>query len=170
MPFCSKCGTEAQPGTKFCSKCGAPIPEVATASARAVVIPPVGPASAPPAAPGEFLGLSSNAASTLSYLFGWISGLVFFFGDRRPEVRFHAAQSILTFGILHVLSWFVLFGTGASIFTLGLVGFGRGFFLHRLLDLAGFILWILLMVKAWNGEHFKLPAIGNWAESMIRKP
>jgi uncharacterized membrane protein len=167
MPFCSKCGTEAQPGTKFCSKCGAPIPEIATTPAGAVVIPH---AISAPAAPGEFLGLSTNTASTLSYLFGWISGLVFFFGDIRPQVRFHAAQSILTFGILHVLSWFVLFGTGASIFTLGLVGLGRGFFLHRLLDLAGFILWILLMVKAWNGEHFKLPAIGDWAESMIRKP
>src|SRR5213079_122675 len=48
-------------------------------------------------------GLSENAAAFLSYALGWITGIIFFLLDRRPMVRFHAAQSIVTFGGLHIL-------------------------------------------------------------------
>jgi uncharacterized membrane protein len=39
----------------------------------------------------------------LSYLFGWISGLAFLLFDRRPFVRYHAAQSVMVFGTLSLL-------------------------------------------------------------------
>src|SRR5438477_8847003 len=48
-------------------------------------------------------GLSENLAALLSYVFGWITGLIFLLLDKRPYVRFHAAQSIVVFLGLHIL-------------------------------------------------------------------
>jgi uncharacterized membrane protein len=48
-------------------------------------------------------GLSENVAGLLCYVLGWITGLVFFLIDKRPYVRFHAAQSLVVFGGLHIL-------------------------------------------------------------------
>jgi len=58
--------------------------------------------------------MSENVAATLSYALGWVTGLVFYFIDKRPFVRFHAAQSIVVFGALHIL----------IILTTGLFGLG----------------------------------------------
>ncbi len=166
MAYCSACGAETQSGVKFCPKCGAAVPEFAPAGAAPAAMEPGAQASA---SSGEFLGLGVNAASALAYLLGWLTGLIFFIGDKRPAVRFHAAQSILVFGILHVLRWIVLFGLGANYFAFGLAGLGPSFILYKILDLAGVILWIVLMVKAWQGERWKLPVVGDWAESLVGK-
>ena len=77
MPFCSACGAETS-GAAFCPKCGASQSSAA----------PVGVAASPTA------GLDENVAGLLCYVLGWITGLIFFLIDKRPFVRFHAAQSI----------------------------------------------------------------------------
>ena len=46
-------------------------------------------------------GLSENVAGLLCYILGWITGLIFLLIDKRPFVRFHAAQSIVVFLGLH---------------------------------------------------------------------
>ena len=78
MAFCSACGAEVS-GAAFCPKCGA----ARAGSPR----PP--PAAAPTA------GMDENVAGLLSYFFGWITGIIFFLIDKRPFVKFHAAQSIV---------------------------------------------------------------------------
>ena len=74
-------------------------------------------------------GLSENLAALLRYVFGWITGVIFLLLDKRPYVRFHAAQSIVVFLGLHILRtvlaaifgmewWFGGFGNW-GVFTLG---------------------------------------------------
>jgi len=101
-------------------------------------------------------GMNQNVAGLLCYLAGWITGLVFFLIEKENKfVRFHAMQSIITFGGLTVL-----------FIVLGLIPFA-GWIIMPFLGLAQLILWILLMVKAYNGEYFKLPVIGDLAEKNI---
>jgi uncharacterized membrane protein len=108
-----------------------------------------------PAAGG---GLSQNVASGLSYVLTWLTGLIFFLVDRRPEVRFHAMQSI-AFGLL----WF-------------LVAVVRPYLpgpLDTLLGVLWFVFlvtWVVLMVQGFQGRHFKLPVIGDFAEQQAGRP
>ena len=50
-------------------------------------------------------GLDENVAGLLCYVLGWVTGIIFFLIDKRPYVRFHAAQSIVVFGGLHILNY-----------------------------------------------------------------
>jgi uncharacterized membrane protein len=152
MPFCTKCGTEVAAGTAFCTKCGA-------AQAGEVVVAPATQAAAS--------GMSENVAGLLCYLVGWITGLIFFLIDKRPFVRFHAAQSMVVFGGLHIISIALgmMFGMG-MMFHGGFGGFGMGAALYGLINLVGFILWILLMVKAYQHEKFEVPIAAGIAKSI----
>ncbi len=98
-------------------------------------------------------GLEANIAGLLCYVLGWVSGLVFILIERESNfVRFHAIQSIYVFGALTiasiVLDW---------IPVLNVV-------LVPLLGVLGVVLWIILMIKAYQGEKYKLPLVGDWAE------
>src|SRR5207302_4370655 len=157
MLHCTKCGAEVPGNAQFCQKCGQQQPS-----------PVPGPTS-PPWQPAT-AGLSENAAAALSYALGWITGIIFFLIDRRPYVRFHAAQSIVTFGGLHLLRialgmpfgvgwWFGGFGHWG--------GFGIGVVLLSFLGLLTFVLWIICMVKAYQGVRFKLPLAGDIAENIV---
>jgi uncharacterized membrane protein len=162
MPFCSKCGTSVDAGTAFCPSCGAP---QGTTSATA---PPIG--TVPPSPAAQQTGLAENVAGALCYLFGWVTGLIFFLIDKRPYVRFHAIQSIVVFGGLHILSFIlgIVFGIGMMGFG-GFRGIGLGWGLFSLLDLLIFILWVLLMVKAYQGQRFRVPVAADLAEQIFGK-
>src|SRR6202166_3371859 len=128
MAFCSKCGSEVAAGAGFCPKCGE-----AQSGGAAVV----------QSAQSTQSGMSENVAAFLCYLVGWVTGIIFFLIDKRPFVRFHAAQSIVVFGGLHVLNIVcgIFFGAGLMMMG-GFVGFGMGAALYSLLSLVGLILWI----------------------------
>ena len=149
MAFCSKCGGEVAAGAGFCPKCGE-----AQSGGAAVVQQ-----SAQP-------GMAENVAGFLCYLFGWVTGLIFFLIDKRPFVRFHAAQSMVVFGGLHVINIAlgIFFGAG-MMFRGGFGAFGMGAALYGLISLVGLILWILLMVKAYQHEKFEVPIAGGIAKS-----
>jgi len=105
---------------------------------------------------GSTTGLEPNIAGLLCYLGGWITGIVFLVIEQKNKfVRFHALQSIVTFGALTVagalLSWIPFFG---------------GFF-YAAIGILAFILWILLMVKAYQGELYKVPVAGHVAEGIL---
>ena len=101
-------------------------------------------------------GLSPNDAGLLCYVGGWISGIVFLVLEQKNSwVRFHAAQSIVVFAAITI---------GAVI--LGLIPIVGGVF-SAMISIAGFILWIILMIKAHNGERYKLAWAGDIAERMV---
>jgi uncharacterized membrane protein len=101
-------------------------------------------------------GLEPNVAGLLCYLVGWVTGLIFFLIEKDDDfVRFHAMQSIIVFGAITVLS--IIFGI---LFMVPFVGWILG----TILWIGSLVLWILLMVKAYQGERFKLPIAGDLAE------
>jgi uncharacterized membrane protein len=147
MPYCSKCGTQVPEQATFCQKCGQPQPTAAVAAVRST--------------------LSPNTAALLSYVLGWLTGLIFFLIDKRPYVRFHAAQSIITFGGIHILRIVLGMVLGVGWWFGGRHDLGRVTFalpLLGLIGLASLVLWIVLMVKAYQGQKFKLPLAGDLAE------
>ncbi|HTS11534.1 MAG TPA: DUF4870 domain-containing protein [Candidatus Limnocylindrales bacterium] len=158
MAHCTKCGAVVGENTAFCGSCGAPVSGGAGASAAPA-----------PAAGVQQTGLTENVAGALCYSVGWITGLIFFFIDKRPFVRFHAAQSIVVFGALHIISIALGIFFGFSILAGGLAGFSVGFALYRLVELAAFILWLLLMIKAYQGQKFRVPGAADVAESIFGK-
>ena len=104
-------------------------------------------------------GIQENVAGLLSYLAGWITGLVFILLEQENKfIRFHAMQSIIVFGSIFVV------GT-----VIGWIPF-LGWAITAVLGVLGFILWIILMVKAYQGELFKVPWAGDMAEKWSAKP
>jgi len=113
--------------------------------------------------------LDVNVAGALCYVLGWITGLIFFFIDRRPSVQFHARQSIVVFGAIAVL--YVVLGPMMG-FGLMTGGMGVWSIFHLLLSvvwLASIVLWILLMVKAYQGEKFRVPIAADLADKIFGK-
>ncbi len=103
-------------------------------------------------------GLSENVAGALCYALGWVTGLVFLVIERQSEfVRFHAMQSLIAFGLLSVAGFVIN------------VMPGLGSFLSWLISMLAVVLWILLMFKAWSGERYRLPWVGEEAEKQVRR-
>ena len=101
-------------------------------------------------------GLEANIAGLLCYVLGWISGLVFILLEKDNKfVRFHAMQSIIVFGALTIVSIILSF-----IPFIGSV-------LSTILSLLGLVLWIVLMVKAYQGTMYKLPWAGDLADKQV---
>lgn len=122
-------------------------------------------------------GLDENVAALLSYIFGWVSGLIFFLIEKDSRlVRFHAMQSIL----LNVLAGILFFVVWVATVVVAIVGAAIGDVVGTVINLlAGLIFLvfvvailiavILCLVKAFQGQYFKLPIIGNFAEKFSAK-
>jgi uncharacterized membrane protein len=101
-------------------------------------------------------GIRPNVAALLSYLLWFVSGLIFFLIEKQNRfVRFHALQSIVVFGSIIIAQWVIGF-----VPVLGAL-------ISGLLLLAGVVLTIVLMVKAYQGEMFKIPIAGDFVESKL---
>ena len=155
MPFCNQCGADVA-GLRFCSKCGAAV-EAGAAAPR----PSAAPAGAPPAAQGSG-EISENVAAALAYI--WPVAVVWLLIEpykNKREVRFHSFQSLFYALAMFVIWW------GLWILTLVLSFAGAGFIIGLpsvLFGPAAFVLWIILVIKAYQGQHFKVPVIGDFAE------
>ena len=170
---CPVCNAEVSPQQSFCNQCGSPLSAAAstpesptpppTYSAPPAYIPPP-PGSVPPPPPAAS-GLSDNAAEAIAYI-TIIPAIIFLIIEpynKIPFVRFHSMQSIglavawiilqIGIGILHVIPFF---GTVLS----GLLYLGIGLLI--------FIAWLICIIKASQGQWFKLPIIGDFAEKQAR--
>ncbi len=108
MPHCTKCGAMVADNAGFCPSCGAAqagTGGVASSSAMTQT------------------GMKENVAGLLCYVLGWVTGLIFFFIDKRSFVQFHAKQSIVLFGGLSVLRIILGLFLGVSLMGGGLGGF-----------------------------------------------
>ncbi|ADJ26666.1 protein of unknown function UPF0132 [Dehalogenimonas lykanthroporepellens BL-DC-9] len=103
-------------------------------------------------------GLKSNVAGLLCYLATWVSGLILYFIEKKSSfVRFHAAQSVIVFGGLTILTTILSF--------IPFIGWAINIFL----GIVAFVLWLVLMIKAWKGDRYKLPVVGDLAEQWAAK-
>ena len=122
-------------------------------------------------------GLDENIAALLAYIFGWVSGLVFYLIEKDSKlVRFHAMQSILfcvVVAVLGIALWivtFMLILVAAMVPDVMESLFGLlATLVWLVFSIAGLIAWILCVVRAYQGQFFKLPVIGNMAEKIVNK-
>ncbi len=162
MPFCSNCGTAVE--GQFCAKCGTPIAANASAASGQGFAPAAGAAAAPAQPAPVATGMTDNVASLLCYLLSVVGGILFLVLEpynRNKAIRFHAFQSIFFFAAWVAIS--IVVGVVGEIF--GMVGlFGLWHFVARLVFLGLFVIWIMLMVKAYQNQKWVLPIIGPLAE------
>lgn len=119
------------------------------------------PASGTDAYGPSSMGMEPKTAAGLSYVAGWVTGLIFFLLEKRNRfVRFHAMQSILFFGGLSVLS--AALGI-VSTFSPGVLALAFNC-TSGLIGIVGFVGWIVLMINGFQGKYFKLPLVGDYAE------
>jgi uncharacterized membrane protein len=162
MAFCKACGQDAGEAS-FCPKCGAAQGASPAGGAQSAAVA----APAAPAAEYPTAGMEENVAALVSYIFGWITGLIFLLIDKRPFVKFHAAQSIAV-NIAIVPCWIALWIVWFIIAHIPIIGL-VGLVIFPIFGLAVFATWIFLMYKAYNHEMFKLPIIGDMVEKMVNK-
>jgi uncharacterized membrane protein len=122
-------------------------------------------------------GLDENIAALLSYIFGWVTGLIFFLIEKDSRlVRFHAMQSILL-NVLLVILWFVVWIVTVVLWVaaaaigdvVGAIVSILSTLIFVVFGVAALIAVILCLVKAFQGQYFKLPIIGNFAEKFSAK-
>lgn len=99
-------------------------------------------------------GLKKETAAALSYAIGPLTGILMLLLEKDSFVRFHAMQSIVVFGVLIVLQWVL----SATVILSVLV---------PLTTIVGFVLWLVLMYKASQGERFSVPVLGKYAEKFL---
>ena len=141
--FCPQCGVTFVEGSKFCANCGVALLLNRAESPAPVTIP-------------------TNIATLLCYAIPLVGGIIFLnLEPYRHEraLRFHAWQSIY-----FAAAW------------MGITIFPQIFFFLPLLWLivvplycAFFVVWIILMVKAYQGEAFKLPLLGDLAQKQAAR-
>ena len=119
--------------------------------------------AAPAAGPATAVGLQENVASTLCYVLGWLTGIIFLLIDKRPLVRFHAAQSIVVFGVLFLIRLVLTFGILGSGYY---AAFSFWALLSLLLSLVTLIAWIVLMAMAYQGKRVEVPVAAGIAKSI----
>jgi uncharacterized membrane protein len=104
------------------------------------------------------LNISENHAALIAYLFGWLSGLVIFLLEKESRfVRFHALQSLVFFGAMSLI-----LGILGRIPVIGLV-------LSVVGGIATFGFWIIGMIKAYKGELYRFPIVGDFAAGQIKE-
>lgn len=101
---------------------------------------------------------NENLLGAVSYLLGFITGIVILLVEKQSKfVRFHAMQSTILFGGIFIIN-----------IALGFIPI-LGWLVGLLLSLVAFILWIVLMWKAFQGEMYKVPYVGEMAEKQLAK-
>ena len=141
MAFCSSCGTQIPDGSTVCPACAsrAPVPVTTQPSAG---------------------GLTDNVAGMLAYV-TIIPAIIFLVLEpynRNRFIRFHSFQSLFFFIALIALHFalsILTFMPMMALITLPL---------HLVISLGGFVLWIILLIKANQGQMYKLPVVGDLAE------
>ena len=105
-----------------------------------------------------------NLVAALSYFLGFITGIVILLVEKDDKfIRFHAMQSTLVFGAIFVAD-IVL---GAVIGAVPILNLINSLF-NTLVFIVALIVWIVSMLKAFQGQMFKWPVVGNFAEKQIK--
>ncbi|MFH1656124.1 MAG: hypothetical protein ABH954_05900 [Candidatus Omnitrophota bacterium] len=98
------------------------------------------------------IGLQPNVAALLCYVLFWITGLIFFLLEKDNKfVRFHALQSLIIFGVLHLASVILIFTIIGPV----------------ILGTIGLALWLVLIITSYQGKKLKIPIVSELAEKYI---
>jgi len=112
-------------------------------------------------------GLAPNIAGALAYLLGPITGLFFLVVEKQNQfVRFHAAQSIVV-GVALIIISIVLTIFERILMMIPVLGWLVAILLSFGLSLGCFVLWLVLMYRAYQGREWEVPIAGEQARRMI---
>jgi uncharacterized membrane protein len=140
MAFCSTCGAQIPDGSTTCAAC----------AGRTAAAPPVASAG----------GLTDNVAGMLAYV-TIIPAIIFLVAEpynKSRFIRFHAFQCIFL-----SIAWIALWMALSIVAHIPIFGW-LTILIWPLIGLAGLVIWIILLLKANQGQMFKLPVIGDMAE------
>ena len=143
---CPHCAAQMPETAGFCPGCGRPTP----AGSRAQ---------------GQVGALPENIGGALAYL-TFLPAIVFLLVDpysKNRFVRFHSFQCLFLWAAA-VLIGILLKFAGLVLFIIPVLGHLLVFLISMVVILAGFVVWVVLVVKALQGEQFRLPVIGDFAE------
>ena len=151
MAFCRNCGADVG-DVKFCSRCGTAADPLGGGASS-------GPAGAPPTA--DFVA-GDNTFAALAYLL--LPAIYFLFVTdtyrQNRFVRFHSYQALFFCGSAVAVIWIVL----------NILGFVLGYLVYVLawlLTMASFVFWAKLIIRAYQGQMYKIPLIGDLAEKQL---
>ena len=165
MSSCQSCGAVLATDTRFCQSCESPTeikvgvstPAVAGSAAVAVM--------SPPGETGSKM-MDTNVVAALTYLAGFLTGIIFLVLDPYKSnsfVRFHAFQSIF-FNVAWIAFWIIWMILSAVLTPLTAGVFGLiAVPVMLIFTVAGFGIWIFLMVQAYQQKLFRLPIVGRFA-------
>lgn len=106
-----------------------------------------------------------NIVAALSYFLGFITGIIILLVEKDDKyVRFHAMQSTVISGALFVLNIILSIVFGNLTF----LGF-LATIVNALISIVALIVWIVSMIKAYQGQVFKWPIAGDFAEKQVGK-
>lgn len=167
MAFCGNCGTQVSEAVAYCPDCGKPIAAAAPLSKPSTAAPP--PAATPvytgPATSASSAPLADNIAGMLAY-FTIIPAIVFLLIEpynRNRFVRFHSFQCLFTTVAL-IVAQVVLVILSTILHFIPIIGWMFAALLWALYGLCVLGLLLLLVIKAYQGQMFKLPFVGDLAE------
>jgi len=158
MAFCAKCGAQVSEGMGFCGSCGAPVGAAG---------PSIG-AAAPSAASSG--GLAPNVAGALAYV-TLIPAIIFLVMEPYNKdrfIRFHSFQCLF-FAAAWIVLCIAMMIVGFILAFIPVVGWILDLILWLCIGLGGLLLVIFLIYKAYSGEKFMLPVIGNLADQQANK-
>lgn len=163
MPFCSSCGADTA-GVQFCSKCGQPVAGAAASASGA----PGGGFSPPPTSAPAAPVANDNVLGAVAYV-TVIPAIIFLLLEpynKNRFIRFHALQCLLLAATWFVF-WMANLVLAIPLTFLSFVGtfiqMGLGF----VIVVAMVIAWIMAVIKAYNGEEYRLPIIGDYAAKFV---
>jgi len=137
MAFCNMCGAQIPDGTNVCTACNGPVAPSKTGS-----------------------GLADNVAGMLAYV-TFIPAIIFLVTppyNQSRFIRFHSFQSIFLFVAVVAIQIVLSFLTIVPLLIFLTAP------LHMLVALGALIVWIIVLLKANQGQMYKLPVIGDLAE------
>ncbi|MCR4325093.1 MAG: DUF4870 domain-containing protein [Candidatus Curtissbacteria bacterium] len=107
---------------------------------------------------------SRNFVAALSYFLGFITGVVILLVEKDDKfIRFHAMQSTVVFGFFFILNILI----GIIFGNLSFLGF-LATVINTLISIAVIIVWIVSMIKAYQGQIYKWPWAGDFAERQVK--
>jgi uncharacterized membrane protein len=160
MAFCSSCGSQVDDGVKFCPGCGQTMFAAAGGGAA-----PGGSGGSIGGGGSAVTAQNENVMGALAYLL--IPAIIFLVVEpysKNRFIRFHSFQSL--FYCLASVAIQITLGILSSILAFIGIGFVIAMIMP-LVSLALFVVWIILVVKAFQGQKYKLPMIGDWAEKQV---
>ena len=192
--FCRQCGKEIAANSKFCNGCGAPVTADAASptGAKAKSAAPV--TKAQRAVPQEERAATENVSreqeearsapaktkgntrGLLCYLGFWVTGIIFLVIEKKDkQIRWHAMQSLVTFGILNIIwgiantvSWGWVGGMGWG-FGLGMLGAGviAGMVIFIIFFVLWWVWWAILMYKTYHHKVYRVPVFARLVDRCL---